>query len=56
MMPDDQVADYLCEKFGSEKEGSAWELGLPAPRCLRMVEGEGKRARGDERGRARACW
>lgn len=48
---------YLCEKHGSEKEGGAWELkGMPAPRCLCVFEGEGKRARGDARGWARASW
>ena len=32
---------YLYKKFGSEKEGSAWELErMPASRCLCIFEGE----------------
>ena len=45
---------YLCEKFGIEKGAVHRNLREPVPRGQCMFEGEGKRAKGNERSRAKA--
>lgn len=45
---------YFSEKFWNEKGAVHGSLREPAPSSLCMLEGEGKRARGDGRDQARA--